>query len=63
MTDKTPLLEQVRRAIRLRHYSIRTEDAYVQSIKRFILFHQKKHPLEMGADEIRQYLSIVDSEI
>lgn len=57
MRDKTPLLEQVRQTIRLKHYSIRTEEAYVQFIKRFILFHHKRHPLEMGADEIRQYLS------
>jgi integron integrase len=62
MTDKTPLLERVRRAIRLRHYSIRTEQAYIQSIKRFILFHHKRHPLEMGADEIRQYLSSLATE-
>lgn len=57
MTDKPPLLEQVRHHIRLKHYSIRTEDAYVQFIKRFILFHRKRHPSQMGVDEIRQYLS------
>lgn len=51
------LLDQVRSAIRLRHYSIRTEEAYVNVIRRFILYHQKRHPAEMGADEIRQYLS------
>lgn len=51
------LLNQVRSAIRLRHYSIRTEEAYVQLIRRFILFHHKRHPKEMGVDEIRQYLS------
>lgn len=47
------LLDQVRAAIRLRHYSIRTEDAYVGCIRRFILFHHKHHPQEMGMDEIR----------
>ncbi len=52
-----PLLDQVRAAIRLRHYSIRTEEAYVYNVRRFILFHQKRHPREMGVDEIRQYLS------
>lgn len=57
MHEKLPLLEQVRRTLRLKHYSIRTEQAYVQFIKRFILFHGKRHPSEMGADEIRQYLS------
>ncbi|MGH9900232.1 MAG: integron integrase [Pyrinomonadaceae bacterium] len=51
------LLYQVREAIRLRHYSIRTEDAYVNTVRRFILYHGKRHPREMGADEIRQYLS------
>ncbi len=57
MRDKPSLLDQVRHCIRLKHYSIRTEQAYVQFIKRLILFHRKRHPLEMGADEIRQYLS------
>jgi Phage integrase, N-terminal SAM-like domain. len=51
------LLEQVRSAIRLRHYSIRTEEAYVNVIRRFILYHRKRHPKQMGVDEIRQYLS------
>ncbi|HYY58260.1 MAG TPA: integron integrase [Pyrinomonadaceae bacterium] len=54
---KTPLLTQVRHHLRLKHYSIRTEDAYVQVIKRFIIFHHKRHPREMGVEEIRQYLS------
>lgn len=51
------LLDQVRSAIRLRHYSIRTEEAYLNVIRRFILYHHKRHPKEMGVDEIRQYLS------
>jgi len=51
------LLDEVRAAIRLRHYSIRTEEAYVACIRRFILYHQKRHPRDMGVDEIRQYLS------
>lgn len=51
------LLDEVRAAIRLRHYSIRTEEAYVGVIRRFILYHDKRHPREMGVDEIRQYLS------
>ena len=41
----------------MRHYSIRTEEAYVSWIKRYILFHGKRHPLEMGEDEITQFLS------
>jgi integrase-like protein len=41
---KPKLLEQVRNAIRIKHYSIRTEDAYVDWVRRFILFHGKRHP-------------------
>ena len=51
------LLDQVRDAIRLKHYSIRTEDAYADWIKRFILFHNKRHPAEMGAPEITAFLT------
>ncbi len=51
------LLDQVRTTARLRHLSLRTEQAYVQQIKRFILFHKKKHPDEMGETHIRDYLS------
>ena len=56
-SPRPSLLDKVRSAIRLRHYSIRTEEAYVNVIRRFILYHQKRHPTEMGVDEIRQYLS------
>jgi hypothetical protein len=42
------LLDQVLQEIRKKHYSIRTEDAYCSWIKRFILFHDKKHPKDMG---------------
>ena len=45
--SKSLLLEEVREIIRLRHYSIRTEEAYVQTIRRFILYHHKGHPREM----------------
>jgi integron integrase len=51
------LLDQVREAIRTRHYSVRTEEAYVSWIKRFIFFHGKRHPLEMGEAEITRFLS------
>jgi integron integrase len=51
------LLDQVRATARLRHLSLKTEQAYVQQIKRFILFHKKKHPDEMGETHIRDYLS------
>ena len=51
------LLDQVRYAIRAKHYSLRTEEAYVQWIRRFILFHNKRHPKDMGVEEVRQFLS------
>lgn len=47
----------MRAEIRLRHYSIRTEEAYVDWARRFILFHGKRHPADMGAEEIRDFLS------
>ena len=56
-SQKPKLLDQVRQAIRTRHYSIRTEEAYVQWIKRFILFHNKRHPEKMGELEINQFLT------
>ncbi|MGH7772980.1 MAG: phage integrase N-terminal SAM-like domain-containing protein [Candidatus Binatia bacterium] len=54
---KPRLLDQVRLAIRMRHYSYMTEKAYVGWIKRFIFFHNKRHPAEMGEVEIAQFLS------
>lgn len=51
------LLDQVRGVIRKKHYSIRTEQAYVAWIKRFIIFHGKRHPKDMGEKEISQYIS------
>lgn len=54
---KPKLLDQVRQAIRTRHYSYKTEEAYVGWIRRFILFHNKRHPSEMGETEIGQFLS------
>ena len=51
------LLERVRLAVRARHYSLRTEEAYVGWVRRFVLFHGKRHPLEMGEKEINLFLS------
>jgi integron integrase len=51
------LLDQVRELIRIRHYSLRTEQAYVQWIRRYINFHGKRHPRDMGADELTAFLS------
>ncbi len=44
MSGRQPLIERLRQCLRLRHYSIRTEQAYDQWVKRFILFHNKRHP-------------------
>lgn len=51
------LLDQVRDCIRARHYSIRTEESYLRWIRDFILFNGKRHPAEMGAEEVRDYLT------
>ena len=54
---KPHLLDRVRQAIRPRHYSSRTEEAYVGWIRRFILFHKKWHPADMGEMETNAFLS------
>ena len=54
---KPRLLDQVRETIRIKHYSPRTEEAYVGWIKRFIFFHGTRHPAELGAEEVRQFMS------
>ena len=51
------LLDQVRVKIRVKHYSIRTETQYIHWIKRFILYHNKRHPREMGAKEVESFLT------
>jgi integron integrase len=51
------LLDEVRNRIRTKHYSRRTEESYTYWIKRFILFHHKRHPREMGAPEVEAFLS------
>ena len=57
--EKPPkkLLEQVRDVIRLKHYSYKTEKSYVNWIKRYIIFHNKQHPKEMGEKEIEEFLT------
>lgn len=59
---KLKLLDQVRQAIRTRHYSPKTEKAYVHWIRRFIFFHNKRHPVEMGEEEIGRFLSSLATE-
>ena len=54
---RSPLLEQVRNAIRVRHYSIRTEHTYLQWIKRFIHYHGTRHPAKMGEREVADFLT------
>ncbi len=57
--QKTPkkLLDQVRDAIRVKHYALSTEKTYISWIRRYILFHGKRHPGEMGACEIEAFLT------
>ena len=54
---KPRLLDQVRDRIRVKHYSIRTEQAYLGWVKRFILFHGKRHPLTLGAPDVERFLT------
>ena len=51
------LLDQVRDRLRVKHYSIRTEQAYIGWIKRYIIFHNKRHPAEMGKPELESFLT------
>ena len=55
--DSSALLRSVREAARVRHYSIRTEDAYADWVRRFVLFHGKRHPLELGEAEVGEFLT------
>ncbi|GAB4162096.1 MAG: integron integrase [Candidatus Promineifilaceae bacterium] len=56
MTGKPKLLDQMRHTLRLKHYSYETEKAYVQWAKRFILYHNKRHPTEMDKEEVEAFL-------
>jgi integron integrase len=56
------LLDQVREALRTKHYAYRTEETYIDWIKRYILFHKKRHPKDMGAEEIRQFIAYLATE-
>lgn len=62
MTGKPKLLDQVRHLLRVLHYSIRTEEAYVGWIKRFIYFHGKRHPKDLGKTEIESFLTFLAVE-
>ncbi len=54
---KKNLLDDIREVMRLRHYSIRTEQTYINWVKRFCVFHKMKHPRKMGIPEIEAFLS------
>ena len=62
MTQKKKLLDVVRDKIRLKHYSYTTEKSYTGWIKRFILFHNKKHPIKMAKPEIEQLMTFLAVE-
>ena len=51
------MLEQLRTVLRVKHYSYRTEKSYINWVRRFIYFHDKKHPQTMGTYEVRAYLN------
>ena len=54
---KSPFLEQIRSIMRTKHYSIQTEKTYLLWIKRFIIFNQKRHPKELGEQEVTDFLT------
>lgn len=54
---KLKFMEQCREIMRFKHFSLRAEEAYLHWIKRFIFFHEKRHPKEMGAPEMNRFLS------
>jgi len=56
------LLDQVRDAVRLKHYAYRTEQSYVDWVRRYILFHNKTHPKDMGEKEVQEFLTYLASE-
>ena len=57
MAKQPKPLDQVWDIIRLKHYRIRTERAYIDWMKHFILFHHKRHPNDMGALEVQAFLT------
>ena len=55
------LLDRLRAAIRVKHFSSRTEEAYVGWARRYIVFHRKRHPAEMGAAEVAAFLTCISA--
>ena len=62
VVEKPKLLDRVKQTLRARHHSRRTEEAYVAWIRRFILFHGKRHPSTMSGEEVNRFLSHLASE-
>lgn len=62
MPQSMKLMERLPTAIRLRHFSPRTEEAYTAWVRRYIVFHQMRHPDEMGEREISDFLAFLASE-
>ena len=62
MTEPKKLLDQVSEALRTKHYAYRTEKTYVDWIKRYIIFHKKRHPKDMGVNEIREFIAYLATE-
>ena len=63
MGQAPKLLDRLREQIRVRHYSIRTEEAYVDWVRRYVHFHDRRHPEELGAAEVEQFLSHLASAL
>ena len=57
MARRSKFLDQVREAIRIKNYSYRTEQSYLKWVREYILFHNKRHPNEMGEEEVRSFLA------
>ena len=58
VSTKTPkLLDRMRQVMRVKHYSLRTEKSYVYWVRRYIFFHNKRHPQEMGEKEVQSFLT------
>ncbi len=55
--ERPKLLTEVRRMVRMRHYSPRTEESYVARVRRYVRFHGMRHPAELGAPDVRRFLS------
>lgn len=63
LNQSSTLLGRVREVIRYKHYSIRTERCYVEWVRRFVAFHGRRHPREMGAEEVRVFLGHLAADL